>query len=154
MQIYVHVDGKNFGPYTLDQLRQYVKAGNFRDDHLACHDGKNWIKIKDLPGLAAEAKQPKPAQKKVQQKTPKKKEKMRTKRLVIVSLGVLLFLSLIGLSIVGLANYLLSEDDEQTESAKAEVFALTPDQIVDIYDGDTFKVDLPSQHRYSATIYL
>ena len=61
-------------------------------------------------------------------KTPKKKEKMRTKRLVIVSLGVLLFLSLIGLSIVGLANYLLSEDDEQTESAKADAFVLTPDQ--------------------------
>ena len=59
---------------------------------------------------------------------------MRTKRLVIVSLGVLLFLSLIGLSIVGLANYLLIEDDEQAESAKA-MFVLTPDQIVGLRRG-------------------
>ena len=68
---------------------------------------------------------------------------MRTKRLVIVRIGVLLFLSIIGLSIAG---HELPACDRQTESAKAEVFALSPDQIVDIYDGDTFKVDLPSQH--------
>ena len=82
MQIYVHVDGKNFGPYTLDQLRQYVKAGNFRGDHLACHDGKNWVKIKDLPGCAAVEKpkpQPKPGPKVAVQPSPKKKQKNSVK---------------------------------------------------------------------------
>ena len=53
--------GKNHGPYSIDQLRQYVQAGNFRDDHLACYDGTNWVKIKDVPGLMVQAKKPKPA---------------------------------------------------------------------------------------------
>ena len=51
MQVYVHLAGKNHGPYSIDQLRQYVQAGNFRDDHLACYDGTNWVKIKDVPGF-------------------------------------------------------------------------------------------------------
>ena len=51
MQVYVHLAGKNHGPYSIEQLRQYVQAGNFRDDHLACYDGTNWVKIKD-EGLA------------------------------------------------------------------------------------------------------
>ena len=34
MQVYVHLAGKNHGPYSIDQLRQYVQAGNFRDDLL------------------------------------------------------------------------------------------------------------------------
>ena len=54
MQVYVHLAGKNHGPYSIDQLRQYVQAGNFRDNHLACYDGTNWVKIKDVPGLAVE----------------------------------------------------------------------------------------------------
>jgi hypothetical protein len=62
MQVYVHLAGKNHGPYSIDQLRQYVQAGNFRDDHLACYDGTNCVKIKDVPGVAVEAK-------KAQQKT-------------------------------------------------------------------------------------
>ena len=52
MQVYVHLAGKNHGPYSIDQLRQYVQAGNFKDDHLACYDGTNWVKIKDVPGVA------------------------------------------------------------------------------------------------------
>ena len=56
MQVYVHLAGKNHGPYSIDQLRQYVQAGNFKDDHLACYDGTNWVKIKDVPGFAVVAK--------------------------------------------------------------------------------------------------
>ena len=54
MQVYVHLAGKNHGPYSIDQLRQFVQAGNFRDDHLACYDGTNWVKIRDVPGFAVE----------------------------------------------------------------------------------------------------
>ena len=68
MQVYVHLAGKNHGPYSIDQLRQYVKAGNFRYDQLACYDGTNWVKIKDVPGLMVQAKKPKPAPQKAQQK--------------------------------------------------------------------------------------
>ena len=68
MQVYVHLAGKNHGPYSIDQLRQYVQAGNFKDDHLACYDGTNWVKIKDVPGLMVQAKKPKPAPQKAPQK--------------------------------------------------------------------------------------
>ncbi len=64
MQVYAHLAGKNYGPYSIEQLRQYVQAGNFRDEHLACYDGANWVKIKDVPGFAIEAKKAKPVQQK------------------------------------------------------------------------------------------
>ena len=84
MQVYVHLAGKNHGPYSIDQLRQYVQAGNFKDDHLACYDGTDWVKIRDVPGFAVEAKKPKPIQKKAQQKAPQKTKKMRAKKLLVV----------------------------------------------------------------------
>ena len=72
MQVYVHLAGKNHGPYSIDQLRQYVQAGNFKDDHLACYVGTNWVKIKDVTGFAVEAKRTKPVQQKAQQKVRRK----------------------------------------------------------------------------------
>ena len=64
MQVYVLLAGKKHGPYSIDQLRQYVQAGNFKDDHLACYDGTNWVKIKDVPGFAVVVKKAKPVQQK------------------------------------------------------------------------------------------
>ena len=142
MQVYVHLAGKNHGPYSIDQLRQYVQAGNFRDDHLACYDGTNWVKIKDVPGFAVEAKKPKPAQ----QKAPHKTKKMRTKKLLVVSLGVIVALLVVGGSVAGISYYLIGDDDEPFAVTTKDIFTLSPDQIVEVYDGDTFKIDLPSQH--------
>jgi endonuclease YncB( thermonuclease family) len=142
MQVYVHLAGKNHGPYSIDQLRQYVQAGNFRDDHLACYDGTNWVKIKDVPGFAVVAKKAKP----VQQKAPHKTKKMRTKKLLVVSLGVIVALLVVGGSIAGVSYYLIGDDDEPSAVTPKDIFSLSPDQIVEVYDGDTFKIDLPSQH--------
>ena len=142
MQVYVHLAGKNHGPYSIDQLRQYVQAGNFRDDHLACYDGTNWVKIKDVPGFAVEAKKAKPAQ----QKAPQKTKKIRTKKFILVSLGVIVALLVIGGSVAGIAYYLIGDDDEPSAVTPKDIFTLSPDQIVEVYDGDTFKIDLPSQH--------
>ena len=142
MQVYVHLAGKNHGPYSIDQLRQYVQAGNFTDDHLACYDGTNWVKIKDVPELVIQAKKAKPAQQKVPQKT----KKMRTKKLLVVSLGVIVALLVIGGSVAGISYYLIGDDDEPSAVPAKDIFTLSPEQIVEVYDGDTFKIDLPSQH--------
>ena len=142
MQVYVHLAGKNHGPYSIDQLRQYVQAGNFRDDHLACYDGTNWVKIKDVPGFAVEAKKAKPAQ----QKAPQKTKKMRTKKFLVVSLRVILALLVVGGSVAGISYYLIGDDGEPSAVPAKDIFTLSPDQIVEVYDGDTFKIDLPSQH--------
>ena len=144
MQIYVHISGKNYGPYSIDQLREYVSKGSFKSDSQACYDGKNWVTISDIPGFVKDAEKPKQQTVSTQQKPKKKKKKIRKVRLVVVSLCVLLFLSLIALSIVGLINLIPSDDDESI--ASSDLFNLTPDQVVDVYDGDTFKIDLPSMH--------
>ena len=143
MQIHIHKDGKTFGPYPLEQARQYLKAGNFAGNDLACHDGANWIKLSQVPGINPE---PATATQPVTQAKPKKKKKkkIRKVRLVVVSLLVFLFLLLIGLSIVGLINLMPDDGDESASSN--DLFILTPDQVVDVYDGDTFKIDLPSMH--------
>jgi hypothetical protein len=45
MQIHIHKDGKTFGPYPFEQVRQYLKAGRFSGNDPACYDGANWIKL-------------------------------------------------------------------------------------------------------------
>jgi len=52
MQVYVSKDGQQYGPYTIEQLREYVQQGNFTAEDLACHDGQNWVRIADVPGFA------------------------------------------------------------------------------------------------------
>lgn len=55
MQIHVHKDGQQFGPYTIEQLREYVQQGYFTAADHACHDGQNWVTIGQVPGFAAAA---------------------------------------------------------------------------------------------------
>jgi len=57
MKAYVSKDGKQYGPYAVEQLLEYVQQGNFTAEDLACHDGQNWVKIAQVPGFA-EATQP------------------------------------------------------------------------------------------------
>ena len=104
------------------------------------------MKIKDVPGFAVVAKKPKPAPQKAQQKAPQKTKKMRTKKLLVVSLGVIVALLIVGGSVAGISYYLIGDDDEPSTITNKDIFTLSPDQIVEIYDGDTFKIDLPSQH--------
>lgn len=72
MQIYVHISGKNYGLYSIDQLREYVSKGSFKSDSQACYDGKNWVTVSDIPGFVKDAETV-PAQ----QKPKKKKKKVR-----------------------------------------------------------------------------
>ena len=55
MQIHVHKDGQQYGPYTIEQLREYVQQGYFTAADHACHDGQNWVTIGQVPGFAAAA---------------------------------------------------------------------------------------------------
>jgi WD40 repeat protein len=52
MKAYVHKDGKQYGPFTVEQLWQYVRQGNFTTGDHACHDGQNWVTIAEVPGFA------------------------------------------------------------------------------------------------------
>jgi hypothetical protein len=87
MQIHIHKEGKTFGPYPLEQVRQYLKAGNFAGNDLACHDGANWIKLSLVPGIAPT--KPKPVVKQVEQ--PAKVETKPAKKLLGIKLLIVGF---------------------------------------------------------------
>jgi hypothetical protein len=72
MNIYIHKDGTQYGPYTLEQLQEYVQQGSFTLEDLACHDGQNWIPVAQVPGIASAA--PSPAQPAAQPKAAAKKK--------------------------------------------------------------------------------
>ena len=59
------------------------------------------------------------------------------------------FLALV-ISLAGLTYYLLGSDEEEEATAAVRsnenLFILSPDQVVSVYDGDTFKIDLSSLH--------
>ena len=146
MQIHIHKDGKTYGPYTLEQVRQYLKAGNFAGNDLACHDGANWIKLSQVPGITSA--QPKSVAKKVEQ--PAMVETKPAKKLLGIKLLIVGFFLALVISLAGLTYYLLGGDEQKQATASVtsdeNLFILSPDQVVDVYDGDTFKIDLPSMH--------
>lgn len=147
MQVFVHVGGKNYGPYPVEQLRSYVKAGNFKEDQPACYDGKNWVRIHEVPGFAVE---PKPIKHEVKPRSgskavPQKTKKQRFKKLVIFCLLVTVTLLVVTLSVAWATDYLLEKKMDEGMLSMENLFILTPDQIAEVYDGDTFKINLPEQ---------
>ena len=61
MQIHINKDGQAYGPYTIDQLKEFVQQGHFTEQDYACYDGQNWVTIAQVPGYADGA-QAKPQQ--------------------------------------------------------------------------------------------
>lgn len=55
MQIHINKDGQPYGPYTVDQLREYVQQGHFTEQDYACYDGQNWVTVAQVPGYAGGA---------------------------------------------------------------------------------------------------
>ena len=136
-QTYVHIGGENYGPYTVDQLRAYVKAGNFREDQPACHDGKSWVSIREVPGYVVSPK-PQPVKPTAKQKEKPVKKK-RWKFLLVIVFVILLLGSIGGATIFWNAS-------EEIPDLSGQVFTITSDQVVEVYDGDTYKINLPTQH--------
>ena len=50
--VYVFKYEQVMGPYTVDQLKVFVGNGDFLQDDQACFDGKNWVTVGEVPGLA------------------------------------------------------------------------------------------------------
>ena len=58
MKVFIYRSGKTFGPYSIDQLNGYLREGKVLRSDLACHDGKDWIKLSDVPGIFNPATKP------------------------------------------------------------------------------------------------
>ena len=144
MQIHIHKNGKNYGPFSVEQVRGYLQAGNFSSVDHACHDGANWIKLSQVPGVAPASKtQVKPIEQSV------KVQEVPAKNLLGIKLMVFGFFLVTIVSVVVLTYYLLSGDEDNISAdvtSSENLFTLTPDQVVSVYDGDTFKIDLPDMH--------
>ena len=99
-----------------------------------------------MPGITP-AKH-KTAAKQVEQ--PAKVETKLAKKLLGIKLLIVGFFLALVASLAGLTYYLLGGDEKEEATASVtsdeNLFILSPDQVVDVYDGDTFKIDLPSMH--------
>ena len=99
-----------------------------------------------MPGIAPT--KPKTVAKQVEQ--PAKVETKPTKKLLRIKLLIVGFFLALVVSLAGLTYYLLGSDEEEEATASVtsdeNLFILSPDQVVDVYDGDTFKIDLLSMH--------
>ena len=52
MQITINRDGKNHGPYTIEQVHELLSSGSLQDIDLAYHEGaSDWVLLKDVPGV-------------------------------------------------------------------------------------------------------
>ncbi|MDC0156637.1 hypothetical protein OAK38_02610 [Verrucomicrobia bacterium] len=51
MQITVKRGDQLYGPYTVQELEDFLNQGNFKISDLASSDGQNWMQISQLPGL-------------------------------------------------------------------------------------------------------
>jgi hypothetical protein len=53
MQIFIHRDGQQLGPYTLDQVKGDLTSGSLQAGDLAWHEGiPNWVPLSQMPELA------------------------------------------------------------------------------------------------------
>ena len=148
MQVYVNRDGQNFGPYPIAQLSHYLEQGNFNGEDLACHDGVKWIRIKEIPGFPF-PKQPSKSialdqNAKAEKTKPESVSQKSNAPFFLLAAGLLLTL------LVGVSLFLLFDDDLDDQVSVPEtpvqnhsnLFVIKPEQVVEVYDGDTFKIDL------------
>jgi hypothetical protein len=58
MKIFVYRNKKNYGPYSLDILREFLKKSLLSESDLFCYDKKNWVKLSEVPGMTTENVEP------------------------------------------------------------------------------------------------
>ena len=52
MQIHINRDGQDFGPYTLEQVNQYLQEGSIVATDMAWHEGMpDWMPLPKVQGV-------------------------------------------------------------------------------------------------------
>jgi endonuclease YncB( thermonuclease family) len=119
----------------MDQLRQYVEAGQLApQDHAFYEGAAGWMPLAEVPGFAKE-KSP----------TEEKPARSRKKLAWMVGGGVAL------VTVLATGGVLLWGDEEEpapksTAESHPETFVIKASDVVSVYDGDTFKIDLQGVH--------
>ena len=132
MNIYIHKDGTQYGPYSLEQVQQYIQQGAFTLQDQACHDGQNWVPLSQVPGIAQQAQpqaQAAPQQRqqatnpqaggnanaKFNQTTTASAKSGKNKIIIFGAAGAVILIALVTTLII-----LLSGDDEDGENQVVE----------------------------------
>ena len=135
MKVFIYRSGKTFGPYSINQLNQYLQEGKVLRSDLACHDGKEWIKLSDVPGIFNPATKPVSLEKPLLPKkpqiaeieknaTPKSKDKkMPWKILLLAGVPALMITAL------GLGFYFFSGPSQDESLAKTEFGHVTDSKL-------------------------
>ena len=129
MNIYVHKDGTQYGPYTLEQMQQYVQKGSFTVQDQACYDGQNWVTVAQVPGIsqaatpqaqpaAPQAKATQAAPQSAQAATPEAASPARSKKKIIIwsSIAVVALAAIITTLLI----IFTGEETEGQEEGKSE----------------------------------
>ena len=129
MNIYVHKDGTQYGPYTLEQMQQYVQKGSFTVQDQACYDGQNWVTVAQVPGIsqaatpqaqpaASQAKATQAAPQSAQAATPQAASPARSKKKIIIwsSIAVVALAAIITTLLI----IFTGEETEGQEEGKSE----------------------------------
>jgi len=127
MNIYVHKDGTQYGPYTLEQLQQYLQKGSFTVQDQACYDGQNWVTVAQIPGISqaatpqaqpAQAKATQAAPQSAQAATPQAASPARSKKKIIIwsSIAVVALAAIITTLLI----IFTGEETEGQEEGKSE----------------------------------
>ena len=53
MNIYIQKEGTDFGPYSIEQVKELIQIVAFSQHHQAYHNGQYWIPIPQIPGMSA-----------------------------------------------------------------------------------------------------
>jgi len=62
MEIYIHRDGQQFGPYSVEQTRDYIASGNLTPDDLAWHEGvTDWVPLAQVTEVTGAFNAPPPS---------------------------------------------------------------------------------------------
>ena len=122
MKIYLHRNGKNYGPYSLSVIRDFLKSGKCQENELVCCDGKNWIKLRELPGLAESPSITE--SKEVRAKMPESEARPKPAKRKTLLLGATSFLCVLA----GVSAFLFpgEENEEQVHSEDASQGSASP----------------------------
>lgn len=121
MQIYVSSDGQQYGPYSVEQLREYLTQGSFAPSDFACPSGNNeWVTIEQIlqtPVPTATSTVPSP-QDITNQTSYQMQDLLSENKGRRLALWISIFLSLV--AILAVAIFMIVDSDENTEDVAVQ----------------------------------
>ena len=140
MQVYLHKGGEQLGPFGIEQVRQQFEAGQLTlKDHAFYEGAPGWVPLKEIPGFAEKSAKPSA------ETASEPKTKSRKKVLWLAGGGVALTAAIVA-TVILLTGEKTIEQEPAPTASHSDRFILQPADVVSVYDGDTFKVDLEGVH--------